>query len=120
MTTAKWFTTVTPDEVERLALAWPGVPEDQDEVTAMLLDIAREQVIAFAPLTAFDLTDPLNPKPAVRLVYAQLQQAMNLWNASTVSSEGIHGPEGFSFTPRPLDKTIRSIIRPQSGVPDVF
>ena len=30
------------------------------------------------------------------------------------------GAEGYSFTPRPLDKTIRTIIRPTSGTPDVF
>lgn len=113
----EWFTVAQP---ARVAQAWPGAPEDQDEILGMLLDIAKEQVIAFAPITAFDLTDPLVPKPSTRLVYAQLQQAINLWNAGNVSSDGTQGPESYSFTPRPLDKTIRSIIRPQSGVPDVF
>lgn len=55
-----------------------------------------------------------------RLVYAQLQQAINLWNAGNVSSNGEMGPDSFSFTPRPLDKTIRSIIRPSTGVASVF
>jgi len=126
MNTAEWFTTATPEQAQRLAEAWPGVPEDQDEVTAMLLDIAREQVISFAPDDAFERTVVYpflradHNKPASRLVYAQLQQAINLWNAGNVSSAGEIGPEGYSFTPRPLDKTIRGIIRPTTGVAHVF
>jgi hypothetical protein len=53
-------------------------------------------------------------------VYAQLEQAKNLWNAGRAQQDGGVGSEGYSFTPRPLDKTIRSIIRPTSGVPRVF
>jgi hypothetical protein len=45
---------------------------------------------------------------------------VNLWNAGSVSPSGDIGPESYSFTPRPLDKTIRGIIRPTTGTADVF
>lgn len=59
--------------------------------------------------------------PAVprRYVYAQLQQARNLWLAGRTDQNGDIGGE-YSFTPRPLDKTIRDIIRPVDGKPHVL
>jgi hypothetical protein len=53
-------------------------------------------------------------------VYAQLQQAINLWNAGRTDGNGGVGAEGWSFVPRPLDKVIRNIIRPIDGKPDVY
>ena len=55
----------------------------------------------------------------VNLVYAQLQQAKNLWNAGRVSGGGDVGVEQYTYTPRPLDKTIKGIIRPAHGGPRV-
>lgn len=142
---AKWFTFDTEDApaLERLMLAWRDAPVENPEVCGMLLDVAREQVIAYAPapgtaaasvaavlerfglehhltdvlavLELEDLTDP-----PTRYVFAQLRQAANLWEAGRVSSSGEVGAEGFMFTPRPLDKTIRSIIRPIDGKPHVL
>jgi len=48
-------------------------------------------------------------------VFAQLGQAKTLYNAGSVNSAGEVGMDGFTFTPRPLDKVIRSIIRPTEG-----
>ena len=53
-------------------------------------------------------------------ILAQLRQAENLWNAGRVNSAGDVGVEGYTFTPRPLDKTIRQIIRPVDGKPHVL
>jgi len=89
----------------------------------MLLEIARDQVWAYAPESLDTLGAPVVvPGPAIttvpnRLVYAQLQQAANLWNAGRVASTGDTGGDQFTFTPRPMDKAIRSIIRPMLGVP---
>jgi hypothetical protein len=47
-----------------------------------------------------------------RLAYAQLQQIRNLWNAGNTDGSGDVGTDGFHYTPRPLDKTIKQIIRP--------
>lgn len=163
---ATWFSVNTPDETERLIGAWSDAPIENAELIGMLLEIAREQVEAYAPApddaepgstpfagltwtftvvsgvitdqaivlseglipsgftgtvtfpqTAADLVEGAVPN---RYVYAQLQQARNLWNAGRTDGSGEAGVEGYSFQPRPLDKTIRSIIRPTSGAADVF
>lgn len=93
----------------RLMAAWPGAPIENEELLGMVLDTARLQVVTYAGIE--DTEDaPYN------LVYAQLQQAKNLWAAGRASQDGEIGSEGFSFVPRPLDKTIRSIIRPVNPV----
>ncbi len=222
-----WYTVATPSEVDRLRAAWPGAPIENAELCATLLDVAREQVEAFAPETAPEVAVPLpapltvvidsggvsgtlrfarelgnvlrisvelgnsgadiegwwgqtvvppeaveflveyqaannyggqgwgylpdgifghtggtwlsgtgyafdllanpavpdpDPAPVIpsRYSYAQLQQAMNLWAAGRADENGNIGTEGYSFQPRPLDKTIRNIIRPTSGVPGVL
>lgn len=119
---SEWFTADEDDTEaqERLLLAWPDAPLANLEVCQMILETAREQVIAYAPTPApVEEGEPI-PDPPVRLVYAQLQQARNLWEAGRVASDGTIGVEGYSFTPRPLDKTIRSIIRPVQGRPHVL
>lgn len=55
-----------------------------------------------------------------RYVLAQLQQTINLWNAGRVTQDGTLGDGGYVFTPRPLDKTIRGMIRPPIGRPRAF
>ena len=114
---ATWYSVATPEEQTRLVAAWRDAPIENEELCGSLLEVARGQVVAYAPEPAED-ADP--DDPPVNYVYAQLQQAKNLWNAGRVTGDGDVGGEGFIFTPRPLDKTIRSIIRPIDGKPDVY
>jgi hypothetical protein len=129
-----WYTTA--DE-GRILDAWPDAPIENLEVLGFILDTARMQVLDYAPalapatqvaelLTTLGAADKLDavlavlelpaaPEPPFNLVLAQLQQAINLWNAGRVSSSGDAGVDGYTFTPRPLDKTIKQIIRPVSG-----
>ncbi|WP_025159362.1 hypothetical protein [Leifsonia aquatica] len=116
MSTSSWLTCDTSEATDRLLGLWPDAPVENLELTGMLLDVAQEQVLAFAP-AAPDGADWTSAPPA-RFVLAQRQQAQNLWNAGRATPEV--GPEEFSFTPRPLDKTIRTIIRPIDGKPDAF
>lgn len=113
---AKWYSAEDAEAQARVVAAWKDAPVTNVELLEMILDTAREQVLAYA--TENDRSLP--GLTLARLAYAQLQQAKNLWNAGRVDSAGDVGPEGFSFTPRPLDKTVQSLIRPRSGVPDVF
>lgn len=123
--------------------AWPEAPYNRPEVLTMLFEVAQEQVIAYAPdpgtaeaavaavLERFGLEhklvdvlavlelDALTDPPS-RYVYAQLQQSAVLWNAGRTAPDGQVGDGTFMFTPRPLDKTIRSIIRPADGKPHVL
>lgn len=127
-----WY---TADEagLDRLVGAWADAPVSDEETLSMLLEVAAGQVWAFSPeaTPTDDYTGPLDgegyiPTPDMsddtvppRLVYAQLRQATNLWDAGRVNSNGDAGIDGFVYTPRPLDKTIRGIIRPQRGTFDV-
>ncbi|WP_313539832.1 hypothetical protein [Leifsonia aquatica] len=111
-----WLTCDTPEATDRLLGLWPDAPVENVELTSMLLDVAQEQVLTFAP-TAPDGADWISAPPA-RFVLAQKMQASNLWDAGRATPDV--GPEGFSFIPRPLDKTIRTTIRPIDGKPDAF
>jgi len=115
-----WYTTGTPEADARLLAAWDDAPIENLEVCGMLLEIAREQVLAYAPAMPAPVEGEPIPDPPARYVYAQLQQARNLWNAGRVSTGGDIGEGQFTFTPRPLDKTIRQIIRPVDGKPHVL
>lgn len=138
-----WYSVTTDDEQTRLAAAWPGAPIENEELCSSLLEVARGQVLSYAPdpedsaarvtllLGELGYTDSttadvlallavIPETPPVNYVYAQLQQAKNLWAAGRADENGDIGTEGFSFVPRPLDKTIKNIIRPVEGKPRVL
>lgn len=134
-----WYSTTNQ---ERLLSAWEDAPIEDEETCSFLLETARIQVLAYAPesdtlgaaieetLARFGASEHLaavlalvgaDPAdPPFNYVFAQLRQAQNLWKAGSVNSQGQQGVEQFTFTPRPLDKTIRGIIRPTDGKPDVY
>ncbi|HEU5223930.1 MAG TPA: hypothetical protein VFU07_09680 [Candidatus Lumbricidophila sp.] len=123
MTDRAWFgaSEDAPAEVERLVGAWVDAPTGNLETLDMLLEVARDQVWAYAPESTDDDGAPVDVPAEVpaRLVLAQLSQVKNLWNAGRVNSDGDTGDGGYSFTPRPLDKVVRGMIRHTVGAPDV-
>lgn len=134
---AHWFDEAT---LEGAHDAFPELPVENETLAVMLLDVAREQVLAYAADAepTVQVTDLLHnlgvgegaiaqvialldfedstPGVPTRYVWAQLMQAKNLWFAG----KGEDGPEGFTFSPRPLSKDIQRVIRPTSGAADVF
>lgn len=124
---ADWYTFDAEDEdsIERLVTAWRDAPIENPEVLSMILEVAQEDVIAYAPRPdgpSIDQDGYIVPSFVVkpRYVLAQLSQAKNLWEAGRVNSGGEVGAEGFVFTPRPLDATIRKMIRPVNNKPHVL
>lgn len=121
-----WYSVDTDPEQARLLAAWDDAPIEDLETCAMLLEVARDQVISYAPQPQSEYVTAdgyLTLAPAYlpsRYVYAQLMQAKNLYNAGSVNSSGDVGEGGYTFTPRPLDKTVRQIIRPVDGRPHVL
>lgn len=116
--TVQWYTVTDETAQDRLLAAWEDAPIENLEVLGMILSTAQRQVIAYAP--ALDPDDPDAAYPD-DYAYAQLQQAINLWNAGrTAGTEGTLGGDTFTFTPRPLDRTIRQIIRPVNAGPMVL
>lgn len=122
-----WYSTDDEAALNRLIAAWPDAPVELEEVLELLVDVARQQVTAYGPAEELYVLDEDGEPTSVprsdvddRFVYAQLQQATNLWNAGRVSPDGEAGEGSYSYTPRPLDKTIRATIRPITGVPLVL
>lgn len=112
-----WYTP-DPTGQARLVAAWAGAPVENTEVCNLILTTAKEQVLEYAPAPGPD--DDWETTPRARFVLAQLQQARNLWNAGNAAGDGETGPDGFTFRPFPLDRTIKAVIRPISGVMHVL
>lgn len=115
--TTEWYTT---DDEERLLAAWEDAPTADMETCGFILDVARDRVWAWAPESEDDDGEPVEaPTDATvpdRLALAQLSEAKNIWNAGRVNPNGDMGDGSFSYTPRPMDKTIKGMIRPPKGV----
>lgn len=137
----EWYTASDQASRDRLEDAWSDAGAIDPELCETLLEVARGDVLEYAPaetngeqvtrlltvlgypaatismvVAALGEVDPGTP---ARYVFAQLQQAKNLFNAGRIVGD-TSGPDGFAFVPRPLSREIQKIIRPQSGVARVF
>lgn len=111
-----WYTAPeSGPELDRLLTAWPDAPVEQLEVLGMMLGVARDQVLAYAPANP-----PATENPPARYVLAQLRQTQSIWDAGEVDVTGEIGDGAYRFTPRPMDKTIQRMIRPRDGKPHVL
>jgi hypothetical protein len=115
-----WYTADTAEAQQRVKAAWVDAPVQNAELLGMLLTVARDQVIAFAPSPAPQPPEEPVTDPPDRYVLAQLMQVRNLWNAGRVTGDGETGAEGFTFRPYPLDNTIKAVIRPIDWKPHVL
>lgn len=92
---------------------WQGAPAD-DARLHDLLEVARGQVLAFAPPL------PDGEQPPTRYRTAQLMQARNVWNAQQIDPGATsYGGEGFTVRVYPLDWSVKQMLRPQRAVPEV-
>lgn len=107
-TLVDWLVICDPEDewhnVLTARLEWAGAPE-RDGTLARLLDVAQEQVRAYAPML---LTMPV-PE---RYRAAQLMQARNTFNASLTNGDQQTDMGGFVMTIRPLDWAVKQLIRP--------
>ena len=90
---------------------WSDAPLDNVELAA-LLDVAHDQCVAFAPV----------PKTALvpeRYRRALVMQARALYRATLVGSGDSIGLDGISVTVFPMDWTVKNLLRPKRGVPNV-
>lgn len=92
---------------------WEQAPND-DARLFQLLELAKQQVLAYAP--ALTLLAPIPPNYRE----AQIMQARNIWNAGKVDPQsGGFGEDSFVIRPFPLDWMIKQILRPRTGIPVV-
>lgn len=90
---------------------WSDAEAVSDVRLYTLLDLARQQVLAYGPELAEGSRPPSNYRAA------QLMQARNLLNAGR--AEGGESGEDFVLRPFPLDWMVKQIIRPHRAVPAV-
>lgn len=112
-----------PVVVEDSADGWATLAEARDEwrdlpsnprVAYTLLQIARHDVIEYAPTLAPDARVPAN------YVKAQIMHARDIWNSGHADpSSGDLGEGSFALTPYPLDWMIRQLLRPARAIPRV-
>lgn len=90
---------------------WPDAAGIDDRRLFVLLTIARDEVLTYAPRLPAGTLVPLPYREG------QLLQARNRLNAARVGPSGSTGADdGFQLSPFPLDWTVKQLLRPQSGL----
>lgn len=93
---------------------WPGAAQIDERRLWQLLELAKQQVLEYAPELEADAAIPLNYREG------QLMQARNLYNAALIDSgSGELGGGEFTIRPFPLDWQVKQVLRPKSAVPKV-
>lgn len=92
---------------------WDDAENIADAALWTLLELAREQVLEFAPILADGAAVPLRYREGQRM------QARNLATANRVSPDGGIGEGDFVIRPFPLDWHVKQILRPKRAVPVV-
>jgi hypothetical protein len=96
--------------VDSVRQEWTGGAPADDRRLYQVLDMARQQVLEYAPELAVDAPIPSNYREG------QLAQARNLYNAGTVDSSGGEGSGDFVLRPFPLDWMVKQMLRPQRAI----
>ncbi len=94
---------------------WVAAVDMDDSMLWEVLEVARTNVIAYAPKLADGARPPLN------YLRGQLMHARDLWNAASASPSGGFGEDGggFAVVPRPLDWMVKQVLRPKRGIPAI-
>lgn len=90
--------------IESARQLWPDARRMNDENLTVYLNVAKSQVLDFAPLAVDAL-------PAETYYLAQLLQARNLYN-STLGSTSSTDENGYAITTTPLDWQVKQLLRP--------
>jgi hypothetical protein len=88
---------------------WSDAPLD-DVFLAQILDAAKTQCLAYAPVLAVDALVPVN------YLHAQLMQARALYQSVVANQQDNIGVEGLQVRVFPLDFTIRALLRPKRAI----
>lgn len=107
-------------DVDSALLEWADASALENDKLVELLEVAREQVVAYAPKVADDSLAADSVVVPIRYRLAQLRQAENIWNAGAVNANGSSGDgDTFALSPKPLDWHVKNLIRPKRGTPRV-
>jgi hypothetical protein len=105
---------VDPDDewhsVESIRLEWPDAEHIPDASLWEILEVAKDQVLEFAPVLAAGVSIPVTWRTAQRV------QSRNIWNAARVAPDGTAGMDDFVIRPFPLDWHVKQILRPKRAI----
>jgi hypothetical protein len=87
---------------------WRDAPED-DAQLFQFLESSKIQCLEYAP--------KLDGRPPVTYRQAQLLQARALWQSVVTNPDGQLDASGFQVQVYPMDRSIRALLRPLTGVP---
>lgn len=104
-----WVVTDSP----QLGELWPESGELLPETLEQLLGAAYEQCSEYAPALAAG-----DPVPD-RYPTAQIYQASEIWAAARREGDVIGLSDQVAIRVRPLGATVKSLLRPPSGVPRI-
>lgn len=99
--------------LEMARAQWSDAPLD-DVFLAQILDAAKVQCVAYAPVLAVDAVIPVN------YLHAQLMQSRALYQSVVASQQDNIGVEGFQVRVFPLDFTIRALLRPKKAFGSMY
>lgn len=97
-----WYT------LEEARADWPGLGAPDDAQLQLLLDVSKDECLAFSPVTdEADIPDGHR--------WSHLAHARNMWNAQKANPSGGLGDDtqGFALTPFPMDWAVRARLRPR-------
>lgn len=95
---------------------WADAPK-LDSTLLAVLNAAHGQLVEYAPALALDTT----VEPPVEIVpdhyrYAELLQARALWAATRRDGDVLGFDGGEAIRVRPLDSTVKALLRPGAGI----
>jgi len=109
---------MTWHDLDTIHEEWVNAPLD-DGVLGELLEVAKGQVIAYAPKSVRAALDVPEAEVPANLRLAQRRHVENMWNAGRVDTSGGQGEGDFIVRPHPLDWHVKALIRPKTAVPRV-
>ena len=98
--------------LDSIRAEWPDAPINDDAYLFTLLEAARDQCEAFAPV----LTGPV----PTRYKVAHLLQVRSLWQSGSVNQDGALGGGDMTVTVFPMDWTVKALLRPKRAVGGIF
>lgn len=112
-----WYTveSISTPRGDDTVAPWEGAEDIPAHLLNDLLNVARENVLAFAPPLHEDMA-AVGKCPAAYRV-AHLMQTRNLWNSVEVDSSGGFGGDDYTIRPMPLDWIVKQVLRPKRAVP---
>lgn len=97
------------------AQQWPDIATMGADQATELLEVAKQQVLAYAPTLA--VPDAAEIPDSYRL--AQVMQARALWQAQRAAPGGELGGDGFGVRVYPMDWQVKALLRPPAGYPGI-